>query len=194
MHITPVPHESEVPHRQPPGPQLSARCASHAAQRPPPVPHWLVVPGDRHVFPLQQPCAHEVLSQTQALLKQRWPAPHEGELPHWQAPVPQLLALVRLQDWHCAPEVPHSEVVRAVTQVPAEQHPLAQEVGSHTHTLPRQRVPAAQAAWLPQRQPPVSQLSAAVGLQLAQVAPPLPQAEVESAKTQVLPWQQPTQL
>lgn len=38
-HLTPTAHCAELPQRQPPAPQVSARRASQAAQRAPFVPH-----------------------------------------------------------------------------------------------------------------------------------------------------------
>ena len=97
MHITPVTQEVPEPQRQPLKPQLSERWRSQAAQAPPLVPHWLMVPGARQVVPEQQPCEQVVESQTHTLLKQRVPAPHCALLPQRQVPLPQLLARVESQ-------------------------------------------------------------------------------------------------
>ena len=107
MHITPVAHIGALPQRQPPGPQLSARCVSHAAHAVPLVPHEVSVPGERQLVPLQQPCRHEVASHTQVLLKQRVPAPHDAPVPQRQLPLPQLLATVVSQAAQLLPRVPH---------------------------------------------------------------------------------------
>ncbi len=108
--------------------------------------------------------------------------------------MPQLLARVLSQAWHWLPAAPHWAVVSAVTQRLASQQPFPHEGASQTQTLPEQREPAPHGALVPQRQPPVSQLSAVRLLQLVQVAPLLPQLEVETAVMQVLPWQQPAQV
>jgi hypothetical protein len=79
---------------------LSERCVSHAEHRPPFVPHWVIVPGERQLVPLQQPSEHELESHTQALLKQRWPWPHCAPVPQRHAPLPQLFERVRSQVWH----------------------------------------------------------------------------------------------
>lgn len=92
MQLMPAPHCTTPPHRQPPGPQLSERCVSHAEHAPPLVPHWVTVPGERQLAPLQQPWVHEVASHTQALLKHRWPIPQAGLVPQRHAPLPQLFA------------------------------------------------------------------------------------------------------
>ena len=192
--FTPTPQTGPPPQRQPPGPQLSARRGSQAAQVPPLVPHWLTVPGERHEVPLQQPRPQDVESQTQVLLKQRCPVAHAALAPQRHEPLPQLLAVVASQVVHCAPPAPHWETVSAVTQLVPAQQPPPQVVASHTQTLFAQCRPAPQAGLLPQRQLPVSQLSAPRELQAEQVAPLLPQTEVDSTVLHVPPWQQPTQV
>ena len=71
MQLMPAPHCSELPHRQPPTPQLSARSVSQLAQVAPVAPQWLMLPGVRQLVPLQQPSEHEVASQTQVAPTQR---------------------------------------------------------------------------------------------------------------------------
>lgn len=83
--------------------------------------------------------------------------------------------------------MPHAAVLTAVTHAPWVQQPAAQAVASQTHWLATQRAPAAHAAFAPQRQVPVSQLSARLTSQAAQVCPPEPQATVETAVWQVVP-------
>jgi len=116
-HTTPIAHCGLPPHWQPLLEQLSARDASHEAQEPPAVPHWPTVPGLRQVVLLLQHPLHEVESQTHALFKQCVPAPHAGPVPQRHDPLPQLLAVVRLHEVHCAPPVPHSLAVGAPTQL-----------------------------------------------------------------------------
>lgn len=104
-----------MPQRQPLGPQLSAR-ASHAAQLPPAVPHWVTEPVT-HSEPAQQPVAHEVESQTHWLLKHRCPAEQAGPVPQRHEPVPQLLATVVSHVVHAAPWVPQADVESVCTQL-----------------------------------------------------------------------------
>jgi len=97
LQVTPVVQAVAVPQRHPPGPQLSERWRSQAAQTAPPVPHEVKVPGLRQLLLVQQPCEQLVESHTQLLLKQRWPVPHCAEVPQRQVPFPQLFARVRSQ-------------------------------------------------------------------------------------------------
>ena len=96
-HVTPVTQAVPDPQRQPFKPQLSERWRSQAAQVAPLLPHWVTVPGARQLAPAQQPCGHEVESQTHTLLKQREPEPHCAVVPQRQVPLPQLLARVESQ-------------------------------------------------------------------------------------------------
>ena len=80
-----------------------------------------------------------------------------------------------------------------LTQVSPEQQPEGHEVASQMQALFTQREPDPQAGPKPQRQVPLSQLSAPL-VQAEQVAPLRPQAAVVTAVMQVVPWQQPAQL
>lgn len=145
------------------------------------------MPGERQLVPLQQPDGQDDASHTQVLLKQRVPSPHAGPVPHRQEPVPQLFARVGSQLAHRAPFDPHAAAVGAVTQVPPAQQQLGHEVASHTHMLPEHLEPGAHAELVPQRQRPVSQLSALPAAHVAHVAPPLPQVVVDTAVMHALP-------
>jgi hypothetical protein len=136
----PAPHTALVPHMQVPPAQLSARAASHATHRMPPVPQ-LPAPGALHVGPVQQPSGQvETLQPLQRPVAQVSGA---GQASHWLPPPPQ-----------AAGSVP-------ATQAPFWQQPVAHDVASHTQVLPLQRWPAAQVAPTPQRQSPSDeQLSA----------------------------------
>lgn len=165
----------------------------HAEHVPPLVPHALT-DGAMQVDPAQQPPEHETVSQTHWLLKQRCPVPHAGPAPHAHEPAAQLFALVRSHAWHEVPAVPQMDVESVVTHAFPLQHPPAHETASQTHTLLAQRVPTPQGPLVPQRQLPVSQLSVRALSQVTQALAEAPQALVEIATTQVVPWQQPLQL
>ena len=137
VQVTPVGHCGLPPHWQPLTEQLSARVRSQAAHAAPPEPHELSVPAVTQPLVPQQP-EQLVESQTHALLRQSRPAPHAGPVPQRQEPLPQLFAVVRLHEKHCAPLVPHSVAVGALTQVCASQQPLEQVLESQTHAPPTQ--------------------------------------------------------
>lgn len=177
---TPLAHWGREPQRQPVAPQLSALAASHAAQVAPPTPHWERSPV-RQAVPAQQPLPHEVESQTHWLLKQRCPAPHGALVPQRQAPAPQLFAVSESHVWQVEPAVPHWVGEGTATQVLPAQQPVAHTVASQIHWLLTQRSPAPQAALRPQRQPPLSQLSAVLVSQVVQAWPFAPQEPVETA-------------
>lgn len=78
----PGPHARLVPHWQAPRiEQPSALVESQIVHCAPPVPQVLT-DGALQAFARQQPDAHEAASQTQAPLRQRWPAAHAGAPPH----------------------------------------------------------------------------------------------------------------
>ena len=135
-----------------------------------------------------------MVSQTHRLLKQRCPVPHAGPAPQAHEPELQLFALVRSHAWQLLPAVPQIDVESVVTHEFPLQHPPAHEAASQTHTLLAQRVPTPQGPLVPQRQVPVSQLSARMLSQVMQALAEEPHAAVETATTQVVPWQQPLQL
>jgi hypothetical protein len=57
---------------------------------PPPPPHEPTVTGWTQEVPLQQTAVHEIESQMQCPLEQRWPEPQDAPPPQWQAPPAQL--------------------------------------------------------------------------------------------------------
>jgi hypothetical protein len=106
---------SQVTHAAPPNPQVAVERAAQvepeqhpegqlvvlqSLHTPPaqirPAQFWqalpalpqlvLLVPG-KQVVPEQQPLGHDVRSQVQTPVTQRWPAAHGPPAPHWQAPV-----------------------------------------------------------------------------------------------------------
>jgi len=81
--------------------------------------------GDTQLRPLQQPLAHEVASQTQSPLTQRWPASHAGPVPQPHAPETQLSVVAVWQSTQTAPPMPHCEVAGA-WQTPLKQQPPGQ--------------------------------------------------------------------
>ncbi len=181
-----------APQRHAPAVQLSATVddALQLVQAPPPVPHAPVWFPAAHVLPEQHP-AQVAASQTHAPATQSCPAPHAALLPQRHAPPEQLSALFASHAEHVPPLAPHALVWLPARQLLPEQQP-AQEVESHTQLPDWQRWPAAQAASLPQRQLPLTQLSATVddALQLVH-APPLVPHVPAAAALQVLPEQQP---
>jgi hypothetical protein len=141
--------------------------------------------------PLQQPVRQEVASHVHALLTHRWPTPHGAPVPQRHVPSPQLFARVVLQVVHAAPPSPQLLTSVTVTHVVPEQQPEGQVVASHTQ-LPRTQCKVEpQAEPLPQRQPPVLQLSALAVSHVPQLAPEVPHCEVVPGATQVVPEQQP---
>ena len=74
-----------VPHRQSPAAEQLSERASHATQLAPALPQ-VVTERFEQVVPVQQPLGHEVASQAQAPLTQRWPVPQAGPAPHEQEP------------------------------------------------------------------------------------------------------------
>lgn len=130
-------------------------------------------------------------------------------MPQRQLPLPQLSLRVVLQVVQVAPPEPHSAVVRLVTQLSPLQQPLAHEVESHTQVPPApQRVPLGQLvavqvqvppthSWVlphtvpvPQRQPPLVQVSARSASHVVQAPPLVPQVAGEAVRHWPL-WQQP---
>ena len=172
--------------------QASARLGSQATQVPPRVPHVASDAG-LHTPLAQQPPGQDWASQTHAPLTHLVPAPQGAPLPQRQAPVTglQLSVCARSQATHAAPARPQLPNVGA-TQAPPLQQPLGHDSASHTQLPATQLVPAPQAAFAPQRQPPaLAQLSAREASQVTQAAPPVPHAMAEPAVVQVEPEQQP---
>lgn len=139
----------------------------------------------------QHPLAHDVASQTQLPATHRVPAAHAGLEPQLQAPARQLSASETSQLWHALPFTPQRASVAGVVQAPLKQHPVGQEVASHTQVPPAHRCPAAQAAVPPQRHTPPEQLSAFCASHAAHWFPPLPHLARVGGFAQDPPVQQP---
>jgi hypothetical protein len=185
----PVPQAVLPPQVQAPvAEQVSAVFGSHAAQAPPEAPQ---AANERiSQTPLaQQPLVHPVASQTQPPLAQCIPEAQAGPEPHWQAPPAQESAVTASQARQAAPPLAQVET-ESVRQVLPLQQPEGQETESHTQAPPTQCCPA-QGGLVPQAQlPSAAQLSAAIGSQVLQAAPPVPQA-LAVGVVQVGPEQQP---
>ncbi len=167
----PGPHAALVPHWQVPLPeQLSAFCGSHATQVAPAAPH-VASPRARHSVPSQQPDGHEVASHTQMPLTQRWPGPHGGPSPHWQAPPWHRSAALELQLWHEAPPAPQS-LGDGVTHAFCLQQPEGHDNASQTHAPPLHRWPEAHALPEPHRHVPSGPQPSALAPSQAMHAPP----------------------
>lgn len=89
-HRCPGPHAGPLPHphtwveRQAPVPASAVQLT----QTLPVFPQAVSAMPTSQVAPLQQPPGHEVASQIQTPLLQRWPVAHGPPLvPHWHAPV-----------------------------------------------------------------------------------------------------------
>ncbi len=144
-----------------------------------------------HEVPLaQQPAPQLVASQMQAPPLHRKPAPQGApEVPHEQAPVRHWSAFDGSQATQLTPAAPHA-ATEGVVQVVPWQHPLGQDVPSHTHWPPAQRCPAAQGAPVPQAHAPFVQRSAVVASHEVQLAPATPHALLDGV-VQTAPWQHP---
>src|SRR5207244_309738 len=156
----------------------ASAVAPQSLQALPPVPQALA-DGVVQVAPLQQPLGQVVALQTQVPVRQAWPEAQAGPPPQRQAPLTRVSARVV---WAAAQAPP------AVPERPAQQ-PVGQVVGAQAEAAPEQRRPVVQAGPPPQRQEPL-QLSAKVGLQAAQAAPPEPHA-LTVGLVQTVPLQQP---
>jgi hypothetical protein len=167
---------------------------SQVVQVPPLRPQALSVGGAMQRLFEQHPPGHDVESQTQTLPRQRCPPPQGAFAPHLHWPPVQVSALLASQATQLAPLVPQLLVPDVLHRCDASQQPVAQEVPSQTHWLPRQRWPLAQAAPAPQPQTPfAAQRSARWASQATQVPPSLPHAPEVGLGLQVVPWQQPAQ-
>jgi hypothetical protein len=177
-----------VPQTQVPFVQLSA-VLSQETHTAPPVPHVLSEV-ERHVLFWQQPFGQLVASHTHAPLTHAWPAAHAAPVPHTQAPLAQVSAVVP-QATHAAPETPQLPAVIPGRQVLPLQHPVGQLVALQAQAPLTHARPAAQAApVVPHTHLPLAQVSAVVP-QATQVAPEAPQLPVVLPGRQVLPLQQP---
>ena len=119
------------------------------------------------------------------------PTPHSGPEPHWHAPFAQLSARVESQGVQPLPSMPQLDSDGAV-HVPPEQHPVEQEVASHTQ-LPaaEHSCPVAQAGSDPQLQvPDAEQLSALVVSHAEHASPVVPQVATEGV-SHIAPTQHP---
>jgi hypothetical protein len=105
-----------------------------------------------------------------------------------QRPAPQVCPAGQVSQ--ALPPAPHDSALVPGTHMPCAQHPLGQEVPSHTQVLATQRWPTPQAPPLPHRQVPAAEQLSERASQATQVAPAVPQ--VPSARvTQVVPLQHP---
>ena len=170
VHFWPAAHATPEPHAQAPAAEHpSARSLSHPTQAAAPRPQAARV-GTLQVAPEQQPSGQVAAVQ----------------LLHLPAVQPSVAG----QTSHALPPAPHELVVSPDKQAPPEQHPLGQEVPSHTQELPMHRWPRAQVAPVPQRQIPVAEQLSARLSHTAQVEPPLPQVSRERT-AHTVPSQQP---
>lgn len=117
--IVPAPQARAVPQWQPPAAQLSACVESQVTHAAPPEPQ-LIVEGDEHVEPEQQPPAQVV------------------ELQSAHAPPAQMRPL---QFWHAAPPLPQTVLLVPATQAVPEQQPLGHETPSQMHAPAEHRCP-----------------------------------------------------
>ncbi len=144
----------------------------------------------RQVVPEQQPLGHEVRSQTQAPLTQRWPVPHGAPVPHWQAPVAEQWSEAAPQLTQALPETPQLATPAVLHVVPLQQ-PLLHESASQMQAPLTQRCPEAQADPAPHEQVPADeQPSATARSHVMHAAPAAPQRDSDG-DTQVTPSQQP---
>ncbi len=186
VHVAAHPVHTPAVQLSPPG-QLS--------QALPPLPHAPpVLPGSQSL-PEQHPVAHEVPSQTQEPLRQRWPVTQAALLPHVHpmvaehesASVDEQAAQVRPGAAHAASD----RVVHTPWGPPAQQ-PVEHEVESQMHTPCEHCRPGLHGAVAPQRHVPLpSQVSLDSESQVAHVEPAAPHwASVRVSH--VVPWQQPS--
>jgi hypothetical protein len=163
----------QVPHSLPPLPQA-----------PPVLPGW-------QRLAEQQPVGHDVPSQTQTLLRQRWPDAHAAPLPHLHSPADVHESAVTPHAAQVAPGVPQAESEREV-QAPWSQQPSGHDVASQTQTSWEQCRPAPHAGPVPQWQVPVSsQVSVLTELHAWHVEPCTPHC-ASVRVSHVVPWQQPS--
>jgi len=168
-----------LPHRHVPVAEQLSERASQATQVEPALPH---ADSDRveQVVPAQQPLGHDVASQVQSPLTQRWPPLHAAPVPQ-----PHVPAVVHLSDLaashtvHAAPLAP--QVARPGTlQTPPLQHPFGHDVASQMQVPPWQRWPLWQAGPPAQWQvPSTAQVSARLGSHAVQTAAPIPHAVID---------------
>ena len=158
---------------------VSHSCpALQLAQAAPPVPqvdwpwvlHWWA--------PSQQPLGQEVPSHTQLPPLQRCPAAQAAFAPHLHWPPEQVSVLLGSQLVQAAPLRPQASTVGGAVPTLPVQHPVGQEVASHTQLPPLQRWPAPQAALAPHLHWPPAQVSALLASQATQLAPLVPQVLV----------------
>ena len=170
----PAAQGAPVPHLQAPLVQLSA-VMPQATQARPEVPQ-LPRAGWVQLLPAQQPCGHEVESQTQAPLTQCWPMTQAEPVPHAQAPLRQESALPAAQAEQLPPIGPQALVETLVQTLPAQQ-PVVQEFALQTQAPLTHCWPGWQAGPVPQEQPLPVQALAVTVLQATHAAPPVPHAE-----------------
>ena len=187
----PAAQAAPVPQLQTPAAeQLSVVSASHGLQ---------VAPGTLqaerevgvHVAPSQQPSGQDVTSQVQAPAEQCCPGPQGAPLPQWQAPALQLSDWIASHGKHEAPPVPHW-AAEGVLQVEPVQHPLGQEVASHTQRPPAQRCPPSHAGLPPHEHWPVVEQASAVAASHWTQATALTPQDAKADIVHVIPLQQPS--
>lgn len=165
-----------LPHRQTPlAEQLSER-ASQTTQLAPAVPQ-VATERVEQITPLQHPPGHDVPSQTQRPLSQRWPPAHAADEPHAQVPsAAQRFALPESQALQAPPLAPQLPTDGTVHTLP-EQQPVGHDMASHVHAPPAHRWPLPHAGPLPHAHAPASeQLSAFVASQAVHRLAPIPHA------------------
>jgi hypothetical protein len=177
----------ELPEQRWPGPQAplapqeqvpaaeqpSADFASHEVQAAPSVPQVPMELAWQAFAAEQQPVGHEVASQTQVPLEQRWPGAQAPPLPQAQVPsAAQPSARFASQETQPLPAVAHAAAVGGVVQVDPEQQPAGQLAGVQPLQMPPLQTPGAQ-DW--------------------QAAPPLPQEVSLAPVSQLVPVQHPEQ-
>jgi hypothetical protein len=147
VHAAPVPHW-HCPAAEQPSARIVA-VALHAEHSAPGAPQAFCESGV-HTLPAQHPLGHDVASQTQDPCEQCRPAPHAAPVPHRQTPSEeQLSAACAPHTTQVDPAEPHVASERSVHVDPV-QHPLGQEVPSHTHRPPAQCCPTVQGVAPPQ--------------------------------------------
>ncbi len=95
---------------------------------------------------------------------------------HWQAPALQSCPET-VHGKQLLPPEPQAEVEFPGRQLAPEQQPFVHELALQTQTPATHCCPLPHGVPVPQRQPPLVQLSATKALQVTQLTPPTPQLE-----------------
>lgn len=168
-----------LPHRHAPVAEQLSERASQATQVEPALPH---AASDRveQVVPAQQPLGHDVASQVQSPLTQRWPPLHAPPVPQPQAPAAVHLSDREASQTMQAPPLAPHVATPATLQTAPLQHPFGHDVASQIHVPPWQRWPVWHAGPPAQWQvPSTAQVSARLGSHAMQMAAPIPHAEID---------------